>query len=424
MSRSSLCTAGIALALLSRAVLAAEGDVTRASVLQEALKVARTIPSLEQRATAMAEIGIAIAAEDPALAQAVLAEAKATAVLVPSQIGQALALIAVARRVRTLDPKAADAILSQAAAATERMPFPAQRSLVLAQLALAKPDAAHDEATALLAKAAEQARSVPESPARIAALRDVSAAYAPLDPAAAVTLCDEALKTAKEQPAGVESDLALADLAGFIARRDLEQAVATAGLVTDAGAKSEALRGLALAAAPQDPARALQFALNIPDAPGRVATLADLALAVCRAAPDVARAAADKAAAAAQSLPADDTGNEARANAAAARAATDVDEGLAAARKVADPYFVDLALSRIALLLARSNPDRALGITEEIQREVLRGDPLCALVAGLAERDPRRAYELAGRIRARDRRVGALLALTARLPASVRAGGP
>ena len=412
--------AGVCLVLARGA--STQAALTRLDVLHRAYEIAKTIPSADQQAATLADVGLALRELDPEKSTQALNEAVFTAASNPSQVGQALAQQAVARRLQQVDPQRAEGLFQSAIRTADQLHHPAQKALIYTEVACSRAGAAKDAALDLMAKAAEQARAVPELGARVGTLQDVSKAYEPLDPATADALFREAVKVAQGAPPGPERDLALAELVGFIARRSIQEAVQVAGGIADPAAKSEALTELVRAIAPREPPQALELALSAPDPATRIAALADLSLAVGASAPEIARTAAAKAAEAANALPEDDAGHEARAAAAVARAPVDLTEALAAARKIGDPYFVDTALSRIALFLVPSNLDRALSVTLEIERGVLQSDPLCAVIDRLAERDPKQAYDLSAKIRARDKRVQALLTIASHLPEKPGAG--
>lgn len=403
----------------------ADEELTRVRLLEEAFVLAKTVSPLDQRALAVADVGLATVPVDREQAETVLAEAGFIATTIPGQFSRALAMQAVARRIAQVDGQQgwADRVFGEAVSLKEDIPAPGQVSLLLTQVALGRAASDPEAARGLLAEAAGQARLVPEVNARVAALRDVSSAYGELDPEAADALFGEALSTAEELPAGAERDLVLAELAGLIAQRDLQQAVEVTGTVNDVAARSQALRGIVLVIPVEEAAKARELALSIPDVPTRVVTVRDFALTVGRSAPDVVRAAVEHASEVAGALPDDDLGHEARADAAAAWAPLDVDRALTEAKAIADDYYGDLARRRIALFLADTDPDRALGVAEQIERSVLRSDPLCAVLAGVAKQDPKRAYQLVSDILSRQHRVEALLTIAAQLPPGSAAGG-
>lgn len=403
----------------------ADDELTPGRLLDEAFELAKTVSPLDQRALAVADVGLAMVPVNRESAKQVLAEAGFIATTVPGRFSRALAMQAVARRIAEVEGEQewADSVFGEAVGLKEEIPAPGQVSLLLTEVALARAETAPEAARGLLQEAAEQARLVPEVTARVAALRDVSSAYAGLDAEAADALFDEALGAAEQVPEGAERDLVLADLAGFIAKRDLQQAVEVTGTIADDAARSQALRAIVLVIPAEEAAKAHELAMSIPEVPTRAAALRDLALAVGRLQPDVARAAAEDASEVAGVLPDDDVGHEARAAAAAAWAASDVDRALTEAQAIADDYYADLARSHIALFLADADPDRALDIMSQIERNVLRSDPLCAVLTSVAKKNAKRAYQLASDILSRGHRVEALLAIAAQLPRAPDAGG-
>ncbi|HJN17770.1 MAG TPA: hypothetical protein QGH10_19885 [Armatimonadota bacterium] len=429
MTRPTRATAIAAIALCLTAFVLSAGaqakrELTRESVLEEAWELAQLLPSLDQRAVIMADVAIAMRETNPIAAEDNLAEAAVMATNVRTELGRALALQAVARRLVLVDPKWGSDIFTEATVLADRLTqpgegrkaYPAQASLVYIEIALGRAEEDVETAKGLLGRAAEQARAIADSEAtfRIAALRDVSEAYAGIDDDAAQALFDEALAGAHALEDPVDRDLSLADLAGFIAKRSLQQAISVAGSIADPAAKSQALRDVALEIPPADAAMALELALSIPDAPAQVSTLTDIALG--GAPEDVAAQAAQQAGDFAATLEKDDTGLEARAAAAVAWAATDVDKALEQTKRIDDEYFAANARSRIATYLAPRDTAKALEVLETIERGVARVEPLRAIVDALAEIDAPKAYKLATEIRSRRFRVEAFLTIAEALP--------
>ena len=421
-SRRSIVFAAACLAI---GVSAARGDgLTRASLLEEAWKLAQQVPSLDQRAVLMADVAAAHQGVNPGLAGDYLAEAGFVATTVPTELGRALALQAVARRIAPIDAKWAADLFDEAVALANRMaeetddrkPVPAQAGMVLIEVARGRAESDPEVAADLLDRATIQARAIPDVEVvyRIAALRDVSEAYGEMGSEQAQVLFDEALAEAAALEDPVKRDLSLADLAGFIAKQSLQQAIAVAGSIVDPAARSQALRDVALRIPGPDAALALELVQSIPDAPAKVSTLTDIALGGAPA--DVAAVAAERAEAIAEGMEQDDTGLEARVSAAAAWAATNVDKALSAAKEIGDEYFAANARGRIATYLAPVDPAKAEQVLTTIERGVVRVAPLRALVDVVAKEDPQKAYELAGEIRSRRFRVEAFLTIAANLP--------
>ena len=408
---------------------------TRDGVIVQAWRMAERLP-LDQQGIVKADIALVVRGWDPEDGYKKLEHAGFATTQVPADFDRALATQAVGRRVWDVDEKWARGMFENAESIAAELPegWAAQRSLVYTEVADAWLPHDPEQTARLLKLAAEQARAVPadQPDTRIAALRDVSEAYRGVDPDAAQALFGEALAAALKLP-GLASnnhelteeqraqqqvlrDLVLAGLAGSIAQRSLQQAIEVTGTIVDEGARSQALREVALNIPPAEAAMALELASSITEAPTRVRTLADLGLSLSLDAPEAARNAAEAATAGAAELEADDTGNEARAQAAECWAFLDVDRGLELAADIKDEYYGEQARGRIALHLADVDSERALSILESLERSVVTADPLLVIATSLAEKDPMRAFELVGRIRSYRARIEAYIAIAPHLP--------
>jgi NB-ARC domain len=233
-----------ALAAIAEGLAAA--DPPNPALIDQALAVADTIPDW-RRSRALAAIAERLAAIDPARAATLVDQALDVAGTVPGDRERGEALAAIAERLPAIDPAGAAVLIGQALAIAETIP---RISRGMAQVAIAGRLVTIDPSNpALLDQALTVARTIFDDGQRYAALAAIAerlAAVDPLNPA----LIDQALTVARDiapYSGGRRRGGALAAIAERLAAADslnpalVDQARTVARTILDESQRSEAL---------------------------------------------------------------------------------------------------------------------------------------------------------------------------------------
>ena len=189
---------------------------------------------------------------------------------------------------------------------------------------------------------------------------------------------------------------ALCDIGVVLAKRDppwatrvMDRALHSAEHIPDRWQHDVALQRVVRALAKDAPDRALRVARRIRDAGDRAEAFADVAAASVKARPELARRVADEAFLRAAALP--DNGRilgfGSFGTVARTIAQADPQMALAAARRVKEAQAHDVALQAAALVLAKTQPERALKIAQTITNEDQRAEVLENVAVTLAKSD-------------------------------------
>lgn len=380
-------------------ILGAARDQADIRLLEQALDMARTIPSDSERNRAVAYIATYLAGIDylaPALTDRAVSVAKTV-----SDWHRDAALVNIAWGLAKTDPADPDMIgraVSVAEAISGRLPR--DRALGSFAVALAAADPASSQ---FAERAATLARTLTGQQDRGSTLVSLARELAATDPARAAALIDEAIAVA-DPLSGEERDETLAGIASQLVAADpgdpqlIERSLMLARTISSQSQLSQTLARIARRLAVTDPHRAdglmdeaVALAESVSDERQRGETLREVAL---QLAGDPART--EQAVALAQRIPEEFS---ALGGIVTRIADSDPADPVLVQRAVevaaaADDYFAWVSIANIAKRLAAANPrdeslvERAAGLAAAIRNDNVRGETLADLAGQLAAVDP------------------------------------
>jgi hypothetical protein len=221
----------------ARALAAVSGPLAIVDV-HVAETVARSLPEVAWKASALARVAANVAAGDPGRASQLIAEAERGAQSAPGRDQQASALADVTAAVAVIDPDRAEQV-------AQSIPAPDQKASALAALAGAVLGTDPDRAGRLIADAERLARPLPGASARAPAMAAVAKVMAALDVTRATRVIADAERSAMSIPGTDRRASALAAVAGALAAVDPEHAEQLARSITSTAWQAAALAEVA-----------------------------------------------------------------------------------------------------------------------------------------------------------------------------------
>ena len=394
---------------------AARNDRARAArLITDAERIARSITSVSEKATALAEVAKALAATDPDRAERIARS-------ITSESSKAKVLAEGAAALAATDPDRAARLMADAERIARSITDKSEKATALAEVAAALAATDPDRAERI-------ARSITSESSKAKVLAEGAAALAATDPDRAARLMADADHIARSITDKSEKATALAEVAAALAATDPDRAERIARSITNEYFKAKVLAEVAATLAATDPDRAEHTARSIVGDPYEVRALASLAKALAATNPSrthlsrIPRVWRLRAMVVAIVMMvfwylvswklgltlatifviADIiyrsrrgySGRTARLTG-AQRAARLIRDAERIAESITNKYWKASALAEIAAALAATDPDRAEHIARSITSESSKATALAEVAKALAATDPDRAERTA-----------------------------